>query len=185
MVSQAKWHRSENIMSAAQTSLAAMNKDINILLRSATQADADAVSDVYLASRKAHVAFAPLAHTDAQVRQWIADLLLPTDGVTLAMNGTQVVGMMATSQEGDYGWIDHLYVAPAFVGAGIGARLLAQAKTGLGPPLRLYTFQANAGARRFYERHGFEAIAFSDGQDNEEKCPDMLYQWMLDKQRRN
>jgi len=162
---------------AAKTSSAAMDKDTHILLRSATQADAESAADVYLASRKALVGFAPLAHTDAQVRQWIAGLLIPSGGVMLAANGTQVVGMMATSQQGGHGWIDHLYVAPAFVGAGIGARLLARAKAGLGPPLRLYTFQANAGARRFYERHGFEAIAFSDGQNNEEKCPDVLYQW--------
>ncbi len=164
-------------MSAALASLAAMDKDINILLRPATQADADAVADVYLASRKAHVAFAPLAHTDMQVREWIAGLLIPRGAVTLALSGAQTVGMMATSQQEGYGWIDHLYVAPAFTGAGIGARLLAHAKARLGPTLRLYTFQANAGARRFYERHGFEAIAFSDGQDNEEECPDVLYQW--------
>lgn len=164
-------------MSVAETSSAAMDKNINILLRPATQADADAVSDVYLASRKAHVAFAPLAHTDMQVREWIAGLLIPRGAVTLALSGAQTGGMMATSQQEGHGWIDHLYVAPAFVGAGIGARLLAHAKANLGSPLRLYTFQANAGARRFYERHGFEAIAFSDGQDNEEKCPDVLYQW--------
>ncbi len=164
-------------MSATLAFLAAMDKDINILLRPATPADAEAVAEVYLASRKAYIAFAPLAHTNDHVRQWIAGLLIPSGAVTLAMNGAQVVGMMATSQQEGHGWIDHLYVAPAFVGAGIGASLLAHAKAGLGSPLRLYTFQANAGARRFYERHGFKAIAFSDGQDNEEKCPDVLYQW--------
>lgn len=43
-------------------------------------------------------------------------------------------------------------------------------------PLRLYTFQANHGAMRFYERHDFLAIAFTDGQANEERCPDVLYE---------
>jgi hypothetical protein len=46
----------------------------------------------------------------------------------------------------------------------------------LAPPIRLYTFQANAGARRFYERHGFVPIEFTDGQANEERCPDVLYE---------
>lgn len=87
--------------------------------------------------------------------------------------------MMATSREDGLGWIDQLYVAPAFTGRGIGSLLLAQAKAELGPPLRLYTFQANMGARRFYKRHEFEPVEFSDGQNNEEKCPDVLYQWTV------
>jgi ribosomal protein S18 acetylase RimI-like enzyme len=44
-------------------------------------------------------------------------------------------------------------------------------------PIRLYTFQENDGARRFYERHGFRAIEFGDGSNNEENCPDVLYEW--------
>ena len=41
--------------------------------------------------------------------------------------------------------------------------------------LELYTFARNEGARRFYEHHGFRAIAF--GQENEEDEPDVLYEW--------
>ena len=43
-------------------------------------------------------------------------------------------------------------------------------------PIRLYTFQTHSLARRFYERHGYKAIEFTDGQGNEEKCPDVLYE---------
>jgi ribosomal protein S18 acetylase RimI-like enzyme len=150
---------------------------MQISLRRAERTDADAVADVYLASRKACVSFAPPAHSDAEVRRWIADVLIPSGGVTVAVRGEQIVGMMATVHEQGYDWIDQLYLDPAFVGAGIGSLLLAQAKQQLNPPIRLYTFQANAGARRFYERHGFRAIAFGDGQGNEEKCPDVLYEW--------
>lgn len=53
------------------------------------------------------------------------------------------------------GWIDHLYVDPEAHGRGIGSGLLDLAKARKSE-LRLHTFQANAGARRFYERHGFE-----------------------------
>jgi hypothetical protein len=28
-----------------------------------------------------------------------------------------------------------------------------------------------------YESRGFRAIAFGDGAGNEEKCPDVLYEW--------
>ena len=31
--------------------------------------------------------------------------------------------------------------------------------------------------RDFYERWGFKAVRFGDGSGNEEKCPDVLYEW--------
>jgi GNAT superfamily N-acetyltransferase len=149
-----------------------------VTLRSATPADAAAIADVYLASRKAFVAFAPRAHTDAEVREWVAVTLVPAGGTTVAVDDNAVVGMMALSRDAGVGWIDQLYLLPGATGRGIGARLLAQAKTELGAPIRLYTFQANDGARRFYEQHWFAPIAFGDGQDNEERCPDVLYEWI-------
>jgi GNAT superfamily N-acetyltransferase len=73
-------------------------------------------------------------------------------------------------------WITHLYLRPARVGRGIGSRLLGHAVGRASPPLRLYCFRQNGAARRFYERHGFVPIAFSDGSGNEERCPDVLYE---------
>jgi len=43
--------------------------------------------------------------------------------------------------------------------------------------LRLWTFASNAGAQRFYERHGFVETRRTDGRDNEEGAPDVLYIW--------
>lgn len=140
-------------------------------------ADADAVADVYLSSRKTFLAFAPLTHSDAATRQWIAAHVIPSGTMTLAVKDSEVVGMMAISHKEGCAWMEHFYLAPGFTGQGIGARLLAHAKAQQEGPIRLYTFQANTGARRFYERHGFQALAFSDGQDNEERCPDVLYEW--------
>ncbi|HEY0955324.1 MAG TPA: GNAT family N-acetyltransferase [Roseateles sp.] len=150
---------------------------MDITLRAATAEDASQVADVLLASRQAFLPYAPPAHADADVRQWVRDVLLPSGGVTLACAGARVVGVLATSRdEGGVGWIDQLYLLPGHVGLGTGSRLLAHALASLPPPWRLYTFQANDGARRFYERHGFQAIAFTDGQGNEERCPDVLYE---------
>jgi ribosomal protein S18 acetylase RimI-like enzyme len=135
---------------------------------------------VYLASRKAFVAFAAPAHGDDDVRGWIAKVLIPGGGVSVAADGSSddgIVGMMAVSRHDGVGWIDQLYLHPSVVGRGIGSRFVELAKDSLGSPIRLYTFQENAGARRFYERHGFRAIALSDGSDNEEHCPDVLYEW--------
>lgn len=150
------------------------------ILRPAAGDDAAAIAAVYLASRRAFVPFARLAHCDDEVTRWIAETLVPGGGVTVAVRDGVVVGMMATSRENALGWIDHLYVAPRLTGTGIGSLLLALAKSDLGAPIHLYTFQANHVARRFYERHGFAPITFTDGQANEEKCPDVLYRWPSD-----
>ncbi|WP_089720353.1 GNAT family N-acetyltransferase [Candidatus Entotheonella palauensis] len=149
------------------------------VFRLATAADADTVSEVYLASQKAFLPWLPRVHTDGEVRQWIRTYLIPTRRVTVAILDDEVVGMMALSDSdhGAVGWIDQLYLHPDVVRRGIGTALLERAKMELGSPIRLYTFQANEGARRFYERHGFRAIAFGDGSQNEEQCPDVLYEW--------
>ena len=153
---------------------------MDVIFRPATGVDAEQVASVLLASRKAFVAFAPLAHTDDEVRAWVANVLIPRGGVSVADAGGSnkgVVGMMAVSQRDGVAWIDQLYLHPSVVGRGIGTRFIELARESLTSPIRLYTFQENAGARRFYERHGFRAIAFSDGSDNEEHCPDVLYEW--------
>ena len=152
----------------------------DVTLRPATDTDAEQVASVLLASRKQFVAFAPMAHRDDEVRAWVANLLIPGGGVSVAVAGSSnegIVGMMAVSHQDGVGWIDQLYLHPSWVGRGIGTRLLDLAKESLGSPIRLYTFQENAGARRFYERHGFRPIAFGDGAENEERCPDVLYEW--------
>lgn len=132
---------------------------------------------MYLASRKTYLAYAPLVHSDDDVRQWIREILIPMGRVTIALEGHDIVGMMATSiDDHACAWIDHLYVDPSSVGQGTGSFLLQLAMKELPRPVRLYTFQMNAGARRFYERHGFVPIIFGDGSGNEERCPDVLYE---------
>lgn len=145
--------------------------------RRATPGDADCVADVYLRSRKELVACAPLAHSDQAVREWIWRHLIPEGHTTVAVVGDLVVGLMAMSKGTDCSWIDQLYLLPAWVGRGIGTRLLELGRSELLPPIRLYTFQCNQPARYFYERRGFQVIAFGDGSGNEEKCADILYEW--------
>lgn len=149
----------------------------HLTFRLATVADADALSEVYLTSRKELVPWAPLAYSDSDVRAWIRNHLIPGGRVTLAIEDNTVVGMMALSEDETGGWMDQLYLHPRVVGQGIGTELLRRAKAELGSPVRLYTFQASVGARRFYERHGFRVVAVGDGSNNEEQCPDVLYEW--------
>jgi GNAT superfamily N-acetyltransferase len=74
------------------------------------------------------------------------------------------------------GWVDHLYVLPSHQGRGLGGGLLQIAKDRY-PELRLWTFQRNALARRFYEARGFVVIETTDGSRNDEREPDVLYGW--------
>jgi GNAT superfamily N-acetyltransferase len=80
----------------------------------------------------------------------------------------------------DHGMLNHLYVEPGEQRRGIGTALLKQAKGRLPSGFRLWTFQRNEGARRFYERHGFRVVELTDGSENEEREPDVLYEWVPD-----
>lgn len=149
-----------------------------VTIRAATPDDALTVSTLYLTSRRHFLPYAPVAHTDTEIHQWIAQHLMLTANISVAVVDHRIVGMMALLDDGKVRWIDQLYLLPDVVNQGIGTLLLQQALQKLAPPVRLYTFQENAGARRFYERHGFRSIAFGDGSGNEEGCPDVLYEWL-------
>ena len=149
-------------------------------LRAATSGDANAMADVYLGSRRELVACAPLVHSDEAVRAWIRERLIPAGRTTVAVVEGRVIGLLAVSTGADASWIEQLYVLPTWVGCGVGTRLLDFARRRLPAPIRLYTFQSNDRARRFYESRGFRAIDFGDGSANEEKCPDILYEWRPD-----
>jgi GNAT superfamily N-acetyltransferase len=142
-------------------------------LRPAGRGDAAAIADVYLAAVQATYDF-PLAHSDEQVREWIRDVVVPTQEVWVATasDGT-VVALMALTSD----MLDQLYVAPGWTGRGIGSRLVTLAKARRPGGLDLYTFQVNSGARRFYERQGFLEVARGDGSGNEEEQPDVRYAW--------
>lgn len=153
------------------------HRDPNVILRPAAAADADSVAEVYLASRREFLPFAPMAHPEENVRRWISDRLIPSGEVTVAHREGRVIGMMHLAREDDLSWIEQLYLSPDVVGQGVGSTMVVFAREALPTPIRLYTFQENTSARRFYERHGFRAIAFSDGASNEEGCPDVLYEY--------
>jgi ribosomal protein S18 acetylase RimI-like enzyme len=143
-------------------------------LRRAGAADAAAVAEVWLRARRAAVPVVPApVHPDAEVRQHFATVVVPEQETWLAEVDGVAVAMLALDGEE----VDHLYVDPAWQRRGIGSHLvrLAQARRPVG--LALWTFQSNLPARRFYERHGFVAVAFTDGSANEERAPDVRYVW--------
>ena len=148
--------------------------DADVLaLRRAGPADGDAIGDVWLASWRATFDFPP-AYPDEDCRRWLAETLLPTTEMWVATDpGGTVVAMMALSDA----MVEQLYVAPAWIGRGIGRRLLDLAKARRPDGFDLYCFAVNARARKFYERQGLEAVAFGDGSGNAEGQPDIRYRW--------
>jgi len=113
------------------------------------------------------------AHGPAEVRHWTAAVLMPTHEVWVAEESGRVVGFLALHDD----WVAQLYLRPGCWRRGIGTRLLQHAKALRPDGLQLWCFQVNARARAFYEAHGFAAVKFTDGQDNEEQEPDILYAW--------
>jgi GNAT superfamily N-acetyltransferase len=144
-----------------------------VLLRPGVLEESDEIAAVFVASRRASVpAIPPLVHDDEDVRRWLATQMRAARATWVAEAEGALVALMIV---GD-GWLQHLYVAPGWTGRGIGSRLVALAQTDQGA-LQLWAFQANHGARRFYERHGFEAVEETDGRANEERTPDVRYEW--------
>ena len=78
--------------------------------------------------------------------------------------------------------LDHIYVDPEAFGTGVGDALFEHATSRRPEGFTFWVFQQNARARRFYERHGCHAIEFTDGAFNEEKTPDVLYEWRAEQQ---
>lgn len=148
---------------------------MRIAIRRGTEADARAAADVWLRARKAAIGAIPApVHGDDDVRAWFASHVVSETELWVAEGrpGT-LVGILVLEGE----WLDQLYVEPAMTGRGIGAALVDLAKRERPDRLQLWTFVSNARARRFYERHGFVETRRTDGRDNEEGAPDILYVW--------
>jgi GNAT superfamily N-acetyltransferase len=144
-----------------------------MMIREATPDDASAIADLYLASRDDALPGLRKVHTDDAVRDWVARFLLVRDRVWVAEREGTIVGFIALHDD----WVDQLYLRPGCHRQGIGTALLMIAKRVSPRGLRLFCFQRNGRARAFYEAHGFVAVRFSDGTDNEEQEPDIKYVW--------
>jgi GNAT superfamily N-acetyltransferase len=97
--------------------------------------------------------------------------VVPNSTVRMALLDGAVVGFVAATEVS----IVQLYVRKADRRRGIGARLLAWAKEQSRGSLWLFTFARNAGARQFYEKHGFRIVA--RGFEPHWKLDDLKYEW--------
>ena len=76
----------------------------------------------------------------------------------------------------DNGEICALYVARNMRGKGIGKAFLEEAKQDT-RRLELWTFQSSLRAQKFHVREAFKKVEHTDGQQNEEKLPDIKLLW--------
>ena len=143
-----------------------------MLVRHATVEDADALALVHVhAWQKAYAGIVPdhhLAALDPVARaRWRRSMLAEPDRVTatfVAVDGDAVLGFTDVGPCPDNdtaGTVYAIYVHPDHWRRGVGRVLMETALAHLttdGPrPVRLWVFEANQPARRFYERHGFVA----------------------------
>lgn len=149
--------------------------DADVVLRRAAAPDARAASDVWLSSFAAALPTVVSPRSADEVRGYFRDVVVPfrETWVADAGGGHGIVGVMVLADDE----LSQLYLAPDWRGRGLGDRFVSLAKERSPLGLTLWTFQVNRPAHRFYERHGFVAVEYTDGGGNEEREPDVRYLW--------
>jgi GNAT superfamily N-acetyltransferase len=161
----------------APLELPLLPESVDLTMRPATAEDHEHCAEIYLEARARAVADNTMPvgiHPDAEVRQWMRDVVLPGREVWLASAADDsAVGLLVL----DRAWLDSLYVRPAWWGRGVASALVTLAKALRPDGFSLWVFEVNAPARRLYERHGLSLARRTDGSDNEEGAPDLEYVW--------
>ena len=113
----------------------------------------------------------PLVH-NVEERADYGRWLLERTSVTMIHNSSGVVGFLALEKH----IIQALYIKKDFQGFGFGQAAIKFAQKQF-KELRLWVFQSNIGAQKFYQRLGFQIVEKSDGEDNDYRLPDIFYCW--------
>ncbi|MBM2291527.1 GNAT family N-acetyltransferase [Sulfitobacter pseudonitzschiae] len=144
-------------------------------IRAARPLDAGTVGAILGANVDA-TPWLPRIHTRAEEVMFAADMI-DAGWVTTARTDAGVVGFLALQDTE----IQALYVAPEAQNRAAGTALLNHAKA-RHRRLGLWSFAANAGANRFYQRAGFRPVQHTDGAGNDVGLPDVRYEWHADKE---
>lgn len=144
-----------------------------VALRRATASDAGGAADVWLRSFAAALPTVVRPRSDDDVRTYFREVVVLLRETWVAEAADRVVGLMVLDRD----QLSQLYLDPEWRGRGLGDRFVDLAKRRRPGGLSLWTFQVNKPAHRFYERHGFVAVEYTDGSGNEEREPDVRYVW--------
>jgi ribosomal protein S18 acetylase RimI-like enzyme len=148
------------------------------MLRRATEEDADPLAAILRSAMNGAMPSLADAHTPDEDRWFLREIVIRTNEVWVAEHDGRIVGFTALGTRDGVDFMEHIYVAPEEQGQGIGSDLMEHAKQRRPEGFRLWVFQANDGARRFYERRGLRLVELTDGAGNEEREPDALYEWV-------
>jgi GNAT superfamily N-acetyltransferase len=136
------------------------------MIRRATGDDVEEIVAIFEPSF-ALLDFLPKLHTHEEHLAWFESRVREDEAYLLG-RGFAIL-------QGD--WLTHLYVHPDAIGTGIGHALFEHVTTLRAAGFQFWVFQQNERARSFYEAHGAVAVEFTDGAGNEEKTPDVRYEW--------
>jgi putative acetyltransferase len=141
------------------------------VIRRAGRADVEAVARISRDARADAMPWLPVVHTAEEDLAWF-EQALAGEAYVFEIDG-EVAGYALLRDDE----LHDLYVAPAFQGRGVGSALFDQAAEARPTGFRLWVFRDNERARRFYERRGCRLLHETDGARNEERTPDVLYEW--------
>ena len=112
-------------------------------------------------------------HTFEDHLRFVEQELVQSNSVVIVLEkGTgKVVGFLAATTA----TISQLYVHVDHQSKGIGSMLVNLAKQNSNGRLRLFTFERNKNAQRFYEKHGFKIVA--RGFEKSWQLEDIEYLW--------
>ncbi|HEY4621378.1 MAG TPA: GNAT family N-acetyltransferase [Gaiellaceae bacterium] len=148
------------------------------MIRRATLEDADELAAILRAAMRGAMPWLPDLHTPEEDCRFLRTIVLPNEEVWVAEVDERPVGFVALGSREGAVYLQHIYVTPERQSRGLGSELINRAKERRPTGFRLWVFQKNDGARRFYERHGLRLVELTDGSGNEEREPDALYEWV-------
>lgn len=143
-----------------------------IFIRDATPEDAVVLARIHIDARATAMPWLAVAHSDTETKEWMATEVIPHLRLRVATLSEAAVGFAALAD----GWLEQLYVQPEHQNRGIGSLLFSDVCRIMSAPFQFWVFQRNIAARRFYERQGSRLIKVTDGQQNQEREPDALYE---------
>ncbi len=166
-----------------------------LIFRRATESDAEAIASLHTENwRDAYRDILPGSYLDGKItgeranfwRYRFSSLGSDRFLVVLAENLGELVGFACVLLDEDPQWgayMDNLHVLPGWRGRGIGRMLFDRALQWVmskepGWPIHLWVFEANAGARRFYDALGGEIVDYKSKEVLKGiEIPSVLYIW--------
>ena len=134
--------------------------------------DLDSIVRIYRESRAEAMPWLPVLHTAEEDLRYFGDRLRSDEVYVFELDG-QVAGFAVVQHDE----LDALYVDPGAQRRGVGSALFEHVQQARPDGFRFWAFRDNTRARPFYDARGCVVVDSSDG-DNEERMPDVLYEWL-------